>query len=164
MPGGPQTHHLDDNAVGIDTVDQENHWQSDHGTLLVYLPPLCCKLRAHPGTPTTKASTSPIHPTKSLPLNYPGPDGEVKERVRPLAIARYIEDFSLVTYPEGVKPPDAELNINAKGGKFRYLPSSPQRSINDHSMSIDMTANSCSNSERYVRRSRSCPLYSTILA
>ena len=160
MPGGPQTHHPDDDTVGIDTVDHENH-----GMLPVYLPPLCCKLRARPGTPTIKASTSLIRPTKSLPLNHPGPDREAKlERVRPLAIVRNIEDLSLVIYPEGVIPPNAELNINTKGGKFRYLPRSPQRSINDHSMFVDMTANSCSNSERYARRNRTCPLYWTILA
>ncbi|KAG7091123.1 hypothetical protein E1B28_010177 [Marasmius oreades] len=37
-----------------------------------------------------------------------------------LATARIIDDLGRVTYPEGVKSPRVELNINAKDGKFRY--------------------------------------------
>ncbi|KAH9944590.1 ARM repeat-containing protein [Amylocystis lapponica] len=37
-----------------------------------------------------------------------------------LATARVIEDLSSVAYPEGIKSPKVELNLNAKQGKFRY--------------------------------------------
>ena len=37
-----------------------------------------------------------------------------------LATARIIEDIGSVQYPEGVKSPKPELNVNAKQGKFRY--------------------------------------------
>ncbi|KAH9976149.1 eukaryotic translation initiation factor 4G1, eIF4E-binding domain-containing protein, partial [Lactifluus volemus] len=37
-----------------------------------------------------------------------------------LATARYIEDINCITYPEGIKCPKAELNINTQKGKFRY--------------------------------------------
>ncbi|PBK86881.1 hypothetical protein ARMGADRAFT_939606, partial [Armillaria gallica] len=37
-----------------------------------------------------------------------------------LATARIIDDLGRVPYPEGIKRPRVELNINAKDGKFRY--------------------------------------------
>ncbi|KAI9439810.1 hypothetical protein H4582DRAFT_1813000 [Lactarius indigo] len=37
-----------------------------------------------------------------------------------LATARHIEDLSRITYPEGVKSPKVELNVNTQNGKFRY--------------------------------------------
>ncbi|KAK7036415.1 hypothetical protein VNI00_011612 [Paramarasmius palmivorus] len=37
-----------------------------------------------------------------------------------LATARVIEDLGSVSYPEGVKSPQVELNVNATKGKFRY--------------------------------------------
>ncbi|KAF5393461.1 hypothetical protein D9757_000476 [Collybiopsis confluens] len=37
-----------------------------------------------------------------------------------LATARIIDDLGSVPYPEGVKSPKIELNVNAKDGKFRY--------------------------------------------
>ncbi|KAI9463260.1 ARM repeat-containing protein [Lactarius psammicola] len=37
-----------------------------------------------------------------------------------LAIARYIEDINCITYPEGIKSPKVELNVNAQHGKFLY--------------------------------------------
>ncbi len=36
-----------------------------------------------------------------------------------LATARIIDDLGRVPYPEGIKRPRVELNINAKDGKFR---------------------------------------------
>ena len=38
-----------------------------------------------------------------------------------LAIAHAIEDISEITYPEGIKRPKAELNLNARQGKFRSV-------------------------------------------
>ncbi|KAH9003169.1 hypothetical protein EDB86DRAFT_2799935 [Lactarius hatsudake] len=37
-----------------------------------------------------------------------------------LATARHIEDLNRITYPEGIKCPKVELNVNAQDGKFRY--------------------------------------------
>ena len=37
-----------------------------------------------------------------------------------LATARIIEDIATIEYPEGIKSPKPELNVNAKQGKFRY--------------------------------------------
>ncbi|KAI0061212.1 hypothetical protein BV25DRAFT_808484 [Artomyces pyxidatus] len=37
-----------------------------------------------------------------------------------LATARIIEDLGRVSYPDGVKSPKVELNVNAEAGKFRY--------------------------------------------
>ncbi|KAH9067673.1 eukaryotic translation initiation factor 4G1, eIF4E-binding domain-containing protein, partial [Lactarius vividus] len=37
-----------------------------------------------------------------------------------LATARPIQDLNHIFYPEGIKNPDAQLNINAQKGKFRY--------------------------------------------
>ena len=36
-----------------------------------------------------------------------------------LLTARGINDLATVDYPEGIKSPSAELNVNAKHGKFR---------------------------------------------
>jgi hypothetical protein len=38
-----------------------------------------------------------------------------------LATARYIEDINRITYPEGIKSPNVELNVNAQRGKFRCV-------------------------------------------
>ncbi|KAK0454504.1 eukaryotic translation initiation factor 4G1, eIF4E-binding domain-containing protein, partial [Armillaria borealis] len=37
-----------------------------------------------------------------------------------LATACIIDDLGRVPYPEGIKSPRVELNINAEDGKFRY--------------------------------------------
>ncbi|KAI0302331.1 hypothetical protein B0F90DRAFT_1627403 [Multifurca ochricompacta] len=37
-----------------------------------------------------------------------------------LATARHIEDINRITYPEGIKSPKVELNVNTQKGKFRY--------------------------------------------
>ncbi|KAH9022415.1 eukaryotic translation initiation factor 4G1, eIF4E-binding domain-containing protein, partial [Lactarius hengduanensis] len=37
-----------------------------------------------------------------------------------LATARPIEDLNRISYPEGIKYPKAELNVNAQKGRFRY--------------------------------------------
>ncbi|KAI0669667.1 hypothetical protein C8Q78DRAFT_1041469 [Trametes maxima] len=37
-----------------------------------------------------------------------------------LATARIIEDIGSIEYPEGIRSPKPELNVNAKQGKFRY--------------------------------------------
>ncbi|KAF8270195.1 hypothetical protein EI94DRAFT_1449603, partial [Lactarius quietus] len=36
------------------------------------------------------------------------------------ATARYIEDINRITYPEGIKRPKIELNVNAQRRRFRY--------------------------------------------
>lgn len=37
-----------------------------------------------------------------------------------LATARHIEDINSITYPQGIKSPKLELNVNIQKGKFRY--------------------------------------------
>ncbi|KAI9441620.1 hypothetical protein H4582DRAFT_1933815 [Lactarius indigo] len=37
-----------------------------------------------------------------------------------LATARHIEDINRIIYPEGIKSPKIELNVNTQKGKFRY--------------------------------------------
>ncbi|KAF8891818.1 hypothetical protein BD779DRAFT_151469 [Infundibulicybe gibba] len=36
------------------------------------------------------------------------------------AMAGYIHDLATVMYPEGVQRPSIELNVNMRGGQFRY--------------------------------------------
>ena len=38
-----------------------------------------------------------------------------------LATARHIEDINRITYPQGIKSPRLELNVNTQKGKFRYV-------------------------------------------
>jgi hypothetical protein len=38
-----------------------------------------------------------------------------------LATARFIEDIDLITYPQGIKRPGVELNVNSQKGKFRFV-------------------------------------------
>ena len=37
-----------------------------------------------------------------------------------LATARHIEDINSITYPQGIKGPKLELNVNIQKGKSRY--------------------------------------------
>jgi len=37
-----------------------------------------------------------------------------------LATARHIEDINSIMYPQGIKSPKLELNVNIQKGKFRY--------------------------------------------
>lgn len=66
-------------------------------------------------------------PPSELPRRRPGPlDLSTTKANIPaplpsaLATARNIDDLGRVPYPEGIKSPRVELNINAKDGKFRY--------------------------------------------
>ncbi|CCM03917.1 uncharacterized protein FIBRA_06068 [Fibroporia radiculosa] len=61
--------------------------------------------RRHPG-PLDLSSA------KSQPVPQPLPSA--------LATARVIEDINSVSYPEGIRSPKVELNVNARHGKFRY--------------------------------------------
>jgi translation initiation factor 4G len=67
-------------------------------------------------------------PPSELPRRRPGPLNlsTSKNDISPslpsaLATARVIDDLGRVPYPEGVKSPKVELNINARDGKFRYI-------------------------------------------
>ncbi|KAK0454526.1 hypothetical protein EV421DRAFT_422018 [Armillaria borealis] len=66
-------------------------------------------------------------PPSELPRRRPGPlDLSTTKANIPaplpsaLATARIIDDLGRVPYPEGIKSPRVDLNINAKDGKFRY--------------------------------------------
>ncbi|OCH90607.1 hypothetical protein OBBRIDRAFT_776738 [Obba rivulosa] len=65
--------------------------------------------------------------TPDVPRKRPGPldlSGTKQPISAPLpsalATARIIEDLGSVQYPEGIRSPKVELNVNAKQGKFRY--------------------------------------------
>ena len=65
-------------------------------------------------------------PPSELPRRRPGPldlSSTQKPMSQPLpsalATARIIDDLGTVSYPEGIKSPSVELNVNAKDGKFR---------------------------------------------
>ena len=67
---------------------------------------------------------SPEHPRKRPgPLNL---QTTINSSIAPslpsaLATARHIEDINRITYPEGIKSPKVELNVNTQKGKFRYV-------------------------------------------
>ncbi|KAI0343671.1 hypothetical protein BDW22DRAFT_1373702 [Trametopsis cervina] len=55
------------------------------------------------------------------PLDLSGTKGPIAPGLpSALASARIIDDINRVDYPEGIKSPKVELNMNAKDGKFRY--------------------------------------------
>ena len=70
------------------------------------------------------AIPSPEHQRKRPgPLNL---QATINTNVAPplpsaLATARHIEDINRITYPQGIKSPRLELNVNTQKGKFRYV-------------------------------------------
>ena len=80
------------------------------------------KDKEHLRIDTSTASSS----VPDLPRKRPGPlDLSYNAKTIPpslpsaLATARIIDDIGQITYPEGIKSPRTELNINAKDGKFK---------------------------------------------
>jgi translation initiation factor 4G len=71
----------------------------------------------------TTLPSSPEHPRRRPgPLNL---QTTINTNVAPplhsaLATARHIEDINRITYPQGIKSPKLELNVNTQKGKFRY--------------------------------------------
>ena len=56
------------------------------------------------------------------PLDLSGAKGSLPSSLpSALASARIIDDINRIDYPEGIKSPKVELNVNAKQGKFRYV-------------------------------------------
>ena len=71
--------------------------------------------------------------------------------------ARKIDSLDEIEYPEGIKGPKAELNKNAKDGKFRYTYVDPNIScmrLMQPLLSSGMTQNFSCNSCRFVERNR----------
>jgi translation initiation factor 4G len=69
----------------------------------------------------TSIPSLPKHQRKRpRPLNLPTAVTGNTPPVLPstLATARYIEDINSITYPEGIKGPKVELNVNTQRGKF----------------------------------------------
>lgn len=57
-----------------------------------------------------------------LPRRHPGPlNPAVPSLPSAISTARIIEDLGSVPYPDGIKSPRGDLNINAKDSKFRYV-------------------------------------------
>jgi translation initiation factor 4G len=71
----------------------------------------------------TTLPQSPEHPRKRPgPLNL---QTTIDSNIAPplpsaLATAPHIEDINRITYPQGIKSPKLELNVNTQKGKFRY--------------------------------------------
>ena len=67
---------------------------------------------------------SPEHPRKRPgPLNF---QTTINMNIAPslssvLATARHIENINRIAYPEGIKAPKVELNVNTQKGKFRHV-------------------------------------------
>lgn len=66
------------------------------------------------------AVVSPEPKRRPGPLDLSGTKGPIVPPLpSALATARIIDDLGGISYPEGIKSPKIELNINAKQGKFR---------------------------------------------
>lgn len=66
------------------------------------------------------AVVSPEPKRRPGPLDLSGTKGPIVPPLpSALATARIIDDLGGINYPEGIKSPKVELNINAKQGKFR---------------------------------------------
>jgi Eukaryotic translation initiation factor 4G1 len=74
-------------------------------------------LEIAPSTPSTISSHDTSSQLHAIPPNLHTNKTLACPSV--LATARYIEDINYITYPEGIKCPKAELNINTQKGKFR---------------------------------------------
>jgi translation initiation factor 4G len=61
----------------------------------------------------TKRRPAPLDLSKMASSSIPAP------LLSALSTARVIKDLGCVPYPEGVKSPSIELNVNAQKGKFR---------------------------------------------
>ncbi|THH13662.1 hypothetical protein EW146_g6581 [Bondarzewia mesenterica] len=61
-----------------------------------------------------KRRPGPLNLATTASINVPAPLPSA------LATARIIEDIGTIQYPEGVKSPRVDLNVNAQKGKFRY--------------------------------------------
>lgn len=84
--------------------------------------------------PAKASEKEPLRIDTSLPSpehqrKRPGPlnlQATINTSVAPplpsaLATARHIEDINRITYPQGIKSPRLELNVNTQKGKFRYI-------------------------------------------
>ncbi|OBZ69854.1 hypothetical protein A0H81_10310 [Grifola frondosa] len=67
---------------------------------------------------------APAHPEaikrRLGPLDISGTTGAIPPLPSALATTRAIKNLGSIVYPEGIKGPNAELNVNAKQGEFRY--------------------------------------------
>jgi len=73
-------------------------------------------------------TTLPQSPDSEHPRKRPSPlnlQTTINSNIAPplpsaLATARHIEDINRITYPQGIKSPKLELNVNTQNGKFWY--------------------------------------------
>ena len=69
---------------------------------------------------TAVAGSSESGKKRPGPLDLSGTKGPITPALpSALATARNIDDLMTIDYPEGIKSPQVELNVNAKQGKFR---------------------------------------------
>ncbi|PBK74051.1 ARM repeat-containing protein [Armillaria solidipes] len=86
----------------------------------------CARVAAE-GTVKAEPRINNTSPPSELPRRRPGPPDLSTTKANipapppsALATARIIDDLGRFPYPEGIKSPRVELNINAKDGKFIY--------------------------------------------
>ena len=77
-----------------------------------------------PEKPPLRLDTAVSTPSEAKkrpgPLDLSGTKGPIAPPLpSALATARIIDDLGRIDYPEGIKSPKIELNVNAKQGKFR---------------------------------------------
>jgi hypothetical protein len=81
-----------------------------------------------------------------------------------LATARHIKDINRITYPEGIKSPKVELNVNTQKGKFRCVLSVIDIPFGlKKKFILDMIATFCYSSGISARRSQIIFHHSTCL-
>jgi translation initiation factor 4G len=111
-------------AAAAPATDSASQASTPHGSTSAYASP-ARSVTSLPPKSALPASLDPkrrpipgrlnLSSTTSANLPQPLPSA--------LASARIIEDIGKVSYPEGIKAPSSELNVNASSGKFRWVSS-----------------------------------------
>ncbi|EJD40409.1 hypothetical protein AURDEDRAFT_115891 [Auricularia subglabra TFB-10046 SS5] len=91
----------------------EEDEKKDEETELTSSPTPAPAVVLKPSAPDTRRRPGPINIDAARAPMTPGP-------MSALATARIITDINQIQYPDNIKSPRVELNMNAKEGKFRY--------------------------------------------
>jgi translation initiation factor 4G len=126
----PEEGEVEDDALQP-AVATEELSSANNGAPALLSSPAPHVLEESPAKPSEK---EPLRIDTSIPSpehqrKRPGPlnlQATINTSVAPplpsaLATARHIEDINRITYPQGIKSPRLELNVNTQKGKFRYV-------------------------------------------
>ena len=127
----PEEGEVEDDASQPPAAATEDLGSSNKGTPVLSSSPATHVLAELPAKPLEKehlridtSLPSPEHQRRRPdPLNL---QATINSNIAPplpsaLATARHIEDINRITYPQGIKSPRVELNVNTQKGKFRYV-------------------------------------------